>query len=84
MKPQEVAALVLMTVEETAEFLRCSPSTVYRRLERGEYDAFSYKDGPRWLVRRDGLVDHLSRQTNGASPRKAAYRAKLEAERKAA
>lgn len=48
----------LLTVNETATLLRRNVSTIYRRLERGEWP-FAWKDGNDWRIEKDALLDHL-------------------------
>lgn len=48
----------ILTVNETAELLRRHPSTIYRRLENGEWP-FAWKDGKDWRIEKDALLDHL-------------------------
>lgn len=48
----------LLTVNETAELLKRHPSTIYRRLERGEW-RFAWKDGKDWRIEKDKLLEHL-------------------------
>lgn len=52
------APSALLTVQETAELLRRHPSTIYRRLERGEWP-FAWKDGNDWRIEREALMQHL-------------------------
>lgn len=47
-----------MTVDETATLLKRHPSTIYRRLERGEWP-FAFKEGKDWRIERGALLDHL-------------------------
>lgn len=48
----------ILTVEETAKLLKRHPSTIYRRLERGEW-TFAWKDGKDWRIEKDKLLEHL-------------------------
>jgi excisionase family DNA binding protein len=47
-----------LTVEETALLIRRHVSTVYRRLERGEWP-FAWKEGNDWRIEKSALLDHL-------------------------
>lgn len=60
----------LLTVNETAELLRRHPSTIYRRLEAGEWP-FAWKDGNDWRIEKDALLTHLRSRpihTRAAAP----------------
>ena len=46
-----------ITVDEAARLFRCSPTTVYRHLKRGNLKA--YKFGRRWLISRKCIEDVL-------------------------
>lgn len=48
----------ILTVDETAELLRCHNSTIYRKLERGEWP-FAWKLGKDWRIEKDELMEHL-------------------------
>ena len=48
----------LLDVQTCAEFLGRHPSTIYRRLERGDWP-FALKEGNKWLIPSDALQDHL-------------------------
>lgn len=48
----------ILTVNETAALLKRHPSTIYRRLESGEW-RFAWKDGKDWRIERDKLFEHL-------------------------
>lgn len=48
----------ILTVNETATLLKRHPSTIYRRLERGEW-TFAWKDGQDWRIEKDKLLEHL-------------------------
>ena len=55
-------SLELLTVDEAAKLLKRHPSTIYQRLESGEWGAFSWKDGKDWRIEQDGLLEHLRRR----------------------
>jgi excisionase family DNA binding protein len=48
----------ILTVQETASLLKRHASTIYRRLEGGEWP-FAWKDGNDWRIEKDALLDHL-------------------------
>lgn len=48
----------ILTVEETATLLKRHTSTIYRRLERGEWP-FAWKEGKDWRIEKDALLSHL-------------------------
>lgn len=48
----------LLTVDEAAELLKRHPSTIYRRLERGEWP-FAFKEGKDWRIEKGELMSHL-------------------------
>lgn len=49
----------LLTVDEAAELLKRHVSTIYRRLERGEWEGFAWKEGKDWRIEKDGMLAHL-------------------------
>jgi excisionase family DNA binding protein len=57
----ESEGVELLTVDETAKLLKRHPSTIYRRLERGEW-TFAWKDGKDWRIEKDLLLEHLRHQ----------------------
>lgn len=73
----------ILTVDETAKLLKRHPSTIYRRLERGEW-AFAWKDRNGWRIEKDKLLEHLRRapiatKEKAADPMPRASRASFEA-----
>jgi excisionase family DNA binding protein len=53
-----VAEVEFLTVDEAATLLKRHPSTIYRRLERGEWP-FAFKEGKDWRIERGALLEHL-------------------------
>lgn len=77
----------LLTVDETAALLKRHNSTIYRRLESGEWDAFAWKDGKDWRIEEGPLLNHLRsrpvrtrRPAEDPMPRPSASRARFRAE----
>jgi len=58
----------MMTVKETADFLRCSVRSIYDRLKRGNIPAI--KDGHEWRISKTALIDKARVDTE---KRKAAH-----------
>lgn len=56
---ETLTQLELLTVVEAAELLKRHPSTVYRRLESGEWEAFSWKDGKDWRIEKTPMLEYL-------------------------
>ena len=60
--------VALLTIPETAERLRVSENTVYRRIASGELRAVDLGNGRAWTrVRTDDLARYIDKRTRSAA-----------------
>lgn len=55
----------VLTIKETAEYLRRSPMTIYRRIKSGELR--SYKEGQEHRIRREWLLEYEQQLIEGTN-----------------
>ena len=54
--------MIYLTPTETARLMKCSRTTIMRRLSEGEIKA--YKNGGRWLIPKANIEAYLERRSN--------------------